>query len=209
MAEFSIAVVYLLKNEAGFQAHPNDRGNYDYQGNLIGTNHGISAKVARDHGYLGRMEDLSEEIAATIYQASYWPGLDAIESQAVATKLLDIRAQFGVGTANRMAQQAANRFEGINLSEDGRLGPLSVEAINSIDQGSYLEELVDVIAARYRADVEAHPGDEVFLAGWMKRAAKLPELVFEKVQEIATDNPGTSVSLLIGLLLVGYFMGRK
>jgi lysozyme family protein len=58
MARFDDAVGFVFGNEGGLSMDPRDPGNYDNAGNLVGTNHGISAKVARSHGYMGPMAKL-------------------------------------------------------------------------------------------------------------------------------------------------------
>ena len=44
MANFNKAIDLILKNEGGYQAHPNDKGNYNSKGQLVGTKYGISGQ---------------------------------------------------------------------------------------------------------------------------------------------------------------------
>jgi lysozyme family protein len=191
MARFDDAIAFVLGNEGGFSDNPKDSGNYDDAGNLIGTMYGISGKVARAWGYMGPMEELPLSTAKAIYKAQYWaPSMDAIESTATAMKILDFRVNFGQGGGTILAQQAANQFEGVNIAEDGGLGPATVAAINSIDPAAYMDALVEIGADKYNAIAEADPEKAGFLPGWLKRVVQVP-----------LDNPGTSAGVL--LLLIG------
>ena len=209
MAVFSSAVPFVFRNEGGFQANPNDPCNYDANGVLIGTNWGISGRVAREMGYQGRMEDLTKDQALDIYAGQYWSGLDGVESQPVATKLLDARVQFGVGGGTQVAQAALNQFEGVSVSVDGRFGPATLEAINSVDPGEYLQALCDAMAQRYRENVAREPAKAVFLEGWLSRAAKIPGGLLESAVDTITENPGSSSMILLALVGAGLLLARR
>lgn len=197
MASFESAIPFILANEGGFQADPRDSGNYDADGNLIGTNYGISAKVAREYGYEGPMEDLSLDTAKAIYRDLYWTGLDQVHSDAVATKLLDFFVNFGRGGGTMIAQRAANEFEGINLAVDGGFGVLTTVAINSIDPGLYMDALIGQASSRYQEIAAADPEKESSLPGWLARVVRIP-----------SENPGASAGVLLVLLGGAAFMLR-
>ena len=65
----------ILKHEGGFQMMPEDAGNYNSEGDLVGTNFGISAPVYEK--YIGKvpsvsdMENITEEEARDIYKKDY------------------------------------------------------------------------------------------------------------------------------------------
>jgi len=198
MATFAAAIPFVLENEGGFQKNPKDSGNYDEAGNLLGTNFGITAKVARANGWTGAMEDLPLSYAVGIYQREYWtPLMDQIQSSAVAAKILDFRVNFGQGGGTILAQRAANQFEGIDIAVDGGLGPQTIQAINSIDPDQYLQALVEEASNQYRAIAEAEPEKETFLPSWLVRVVKIP-----------ANNPGTSAGVLL-LLLGGAFLALR
>ena len=178
MASFETAIPFILANEGGFQANPADSGNYDSGGNLIGTNYGISGQVAREYGYDGPMEQLPLETAKAIYYDLYWTGLDAIQSDAIATKILDYFVNFGRGGGTKIVQRAANEFEGINLAVDGGFGPV------------LMNSLIAQATEQYKAIAASDPEKAGFLPGWMARVIRIP-----------AENPGASASVL--LLLAG------
>ena len=59
MAEFTPALLKTLSHEGGLSMNRHDPGNW-YNGQLIGTNYGISGAVARAFGYQGPMADLPQ-----------------------------------------------------------------------------------------------------------------------------------------------------
>lgn len=169
MAVLGPALEFVLPHEGGYSNNPADKGG--------ATNFGITEATARRHGYQGDMRDLPQETAESIYAAEYWPGLEAVDNQAVASKIFDLRVNFGVAGGNRVAQQAANQLVDPPTAEDGRWGPDTVATINSADPADMLDELATAAAARYQAIVERDPSQETFLRGWMKRALDLPSYV--------------------------------
>lgn len=191
MAEFQPALLFVLPHEGGYANNPNDKGGP--------TKYGITQQTAREHGYTGDMRDLPVDVAAEIYGASYWPGLEEVSNQAIASKILDMRVNFGVTGGNRLAQQAANRLVDPPTATDGRWGPDTVETINAADPKALLDELANVSAEHYQAIADRDPSQEVFIRGWMKRALDIPNLVMGGI--------GLTVLLLIGGAL--WVMGRR
>jgi len=193
MAAFDIAQEFTGINEGGFQKIASDPGNY-YNGQLLGTNHGISAPVARENGWTGAMEDLPVWFADEIFKRIYWAGLDLVQNQAIATKIYDMRVQFGPAGGIKLAQTAL-RSLGWQITVDGGLGPLTTEAINRSDAQNLMVTLCAEMERAYRADVRAHPEKMEWLAGWITRARKIP--------------PGTIVAVLalsygiLGALVIG------
>jgi lysozyme family protein len=172
MASFDQALSYTGINEGGFQKNPNDPGNW-YNGELLGTRWGISAPIARAHGYLGRMEDLPKSFADSIYRSTYWPGLEPLTNQAIATKIFDMRVNFGVDGGSRLAQTALNNL-GVWVDRDGMIGPATRAAIESLRPAELMAELCRQQEQAYRADAAQHPEKQTFLAGWIDRARKIP-----------------------------------
>jgi lysozyme family protein len=205
MAQFDNAIDYVLSNEGGFQKNPKDTGNYDENNVLQGTNYGITVKVAHNAGYYGPMETMPLSVAMGIYRSLYWPGLEGLESQEVATKILDLRVNFGISGGTRLAQQAANEFEGVDISEDGRYGPQTQSAINFVTQTygtqAMLQALVDESMQRYQDIVAQDPDKETFLQAWLRRAAMIPDFI--------TQNPGTSSGILLAVLAMTLLLARK
>lgn len=195
MADFSPALAYILPNEGGYSNRAADRGGP--------TNFGITQNTLSswnvDHaGYPSDVKDLTVAQAGDIYEANYWPGLEQITSQAVASKMLDIFVNFGPSGGTIIAQQAANTLVDPPTAVDGRLGPDTVASINAADETAMLQALVDAVTAHYHADVAAHPTDAANLAGWLARAQRIPALTL-----------GTAGLVLLLLVGAGIWLMRQ
>ena len=198
MANFEDALAYVGVNEGGFQKSPNDPGNW-YNGELLGTKWGISAPVAREHGYLGEMSQLPKSFANAIYRSTYWPGLEAITNQAVATKIMDMRVQFGVSGGSKLAQRAANSVGG-SLAVDGAIGPASIAAFNTINASALMMALCDAMENAYLADLAAHPAKAENRDGWLARAARVPSGVYLAAAGVSLL--GLAIVIVAGYMLV-------
>jgi lysozyme family protein len=185
VATFGPALEFVLPHEGGYSNNPSDKGG--------ATNYGITEATARRNGYTGDMRDLPLETAGAIYEAEYWPGLDEVINQAVASKIFDFRVNFGVAGGNRLAQIAANTLVDPPTAVDGRWGPDTVATINAADPSAMLNALADTAVAKYQAIVENDPSQETFIRGWMKRALDLPALT--------VAGGGLMILLLIGGLI--------
>ena len=60
---FNEAFERLLEHEGGYSNHAADKGGK--------TMYGITEAVARAHGYVGNMRELSADFAKKIYKSSY------------------------------------------------------------------------------------------------------------------------------------------
>jgi lysozyme family protein len=185
MADFSTALPYVLANEGGYANVPGDKGGE--------TMYGITVATARKYGYTGAMKDLPVSLAGSIYRDWYWDPLylDSVASQAVATKLLDMSANFGPGGAAKIGQEAVNTIIDPPVDVDGAFGSDTLDAINSADEKDYLTALANACADHYQAIVDSNPSQSKFLNGWMARAAKVPGIIAGGI--------GAGVILMIGL----------
>lgn len=174
MSAFDTAWAKTGALEDGYVNDPNDAGGE--------TNHGITAAVARAHGYAGAMKDLPIATATAIAKAQYWDvmSLDdvAASSEAVAGELFDTGFMSGTSVAALFFQKALNLFNRVGqdyaeVAEDGHAGKLTayafaqfkakrgaaadtvmLRALNS-EQGAFLMDI-----GRKRA------ADEDFEFGW-------------------------------------------
>jgi lysozyme family protein len=179
---FNQYVPLLLQVEGGYTNNPNDNGNWTggkrNVGNLVGTNFGISAPVYGE--WIGRtptvadMKAITKPIALQIYKKNYWDAMraDSINSQSVANILVDHGINAGVSRAGRMMQEVLNKKFGKNLKVDGNIGPISIQAINSVNSQALFNEYKTAREAYYIS-----LNDPTFGAGWLNRLSKF---VYEK-----------------------------
>ena len=88
----------VLGKEGGYVNHPDDKGGP--------TKWGITEKVARAHGYLGDMRNLTRGQALEILEADYWygPRFDQVAnlSPDIAAELCDTGVNMGPSEASKM-----------------------------------------------------------------------------------------------------------
>jgi type VI secretion system secreted protein VgrG len=166
MADFFRALPFLLRHEGGWSDNPADPGG--------ATNFGITLAEAQRHGIpdATALLHITPDQVAAIYKADYWR-FDGLTGQAVATKLLDMAANMGLGTAVKLAQGALNGI-GAGLQEDGHYGPATEASLNAVDPSRVVGLLCQASADHYRDIVSLRPASGVFLRGWLNRAAEVP-----------------------------------
>ena len=120
--------------EGGYSNNPADPGGE--------TNHGVTAAVARSHGYDGPMRELPKETVQQIYISSYveGPGFHRIVaiSPAVGEKLVDAGVNAGTGRSARWFQQALNHLSrgGADfplVAVDGQIGAQTLAAYRALE----------------------------------------------------------------------------
>lgn len=152
MANFGIAIETVLKNEGGYVFNPNDAGGE--------TKFGISKRSYPNVD----IKNLTVEGACAIYQKDFWL-FGGIDSQAVATKLLDsyvLERHEAIKIAQRIAE----------VPDDGVYGSQTENAINRVDPNNFLIGMRMGLAIYHHACVAADPNDAEFLAGWLRRDAQ-------------------------------------
>lgn len=125
----------VLDVEGGYVNDTNDAGG--------ATNHGVTERVARQHGYAGAMRDLPREFAIQVYEHDYiyGPHFDLIlaVSPALGHKVIDAGINVGPATAARWFQQAVNILsrggrDYSTVSVDGIVGPSTMRAYASLER---------------------------------------------------------------------------
>ena len=182
MAELQKALPTLLLHEGGSVNHPDDPGGF--------TSYGISLRFLRQtadldgdswpDGDINRDGDinatdirlLTKQDAEKFYQLYFWDPnkYERIESQDIATKLLDFAVNMGGRWANRIAQRAVRATIGIRLKEDGIMGNKTLHAINMTNPDKLLVSLRSEAAGYYRLIAAMNPKLQSFLRGWLNRA---------------------------------------
>lgn len=171
-----LAAIYA--NEGGYVNHPDDPGGP--------TNHGVTQKVARKHGYQGDMRQFQKHCserhaicADLIYTRDYIekPGFLPMVSvePAVADELVDTGVNMGPAWPSRWFQQSLNEL-GAKLKVDGIVGPRTILAYKEAQTryGKFpacvamLDKLDGKQKARYDHLVKVNPRNRVFYRGWIR-----------------------------------------
>jgi len=168
----------VVSVEGGYVNHPKDPGGE--------TNHGITAKVARQAGYTGSMQDLSKQTALDIYRKKYVEQphfLPFIDIQPlVGYKLVD--AGINVGPA-RVAQWLQHSLNALSrggkdwplIAVDGAAGQKTLEAYKALEakrgKAKACELVIKSIEA-YQAQHYINLKMHDFTVGWLdKRVGNL------------------------------------
>lgn len=147
--------------EGGYVNDPADRGGE--------TKYGI---CKRDHQDLD-IKNLTLEQAKAIYYTEFWAPLklDDILDPQIAEEMFDTAVNCGVKPSIRITQRAL-RFLGEPITQDGILGPATLEKVNKWSQKdptSLYKAMNGYQFMKYAGIVEADESQGRFARGWLKR----------------------------------------
>lgn len=203
MAQFEKAYQRTARYEGAYQKMPEDSGNYNSLGMLVGTNWGINAKVYE--AYIGRppgegeMRNMKKAVAKDIYKKGYWNKMqgDQINSQALAEILYDGMVNHGYWGI-KMLQRI------LGLTEDGIVGPNTLNKINTTDPADLYLKYKAARTAFYHWLAENRTGQQRFLNGWLNRINQFKDYSLQTIKE----HPGSSAAV-IGLVLMTILFFKK
>ena len=166
-ANFFYSLELVLKHEGGFVDHPEDPGG--------ATNKGITHKTYSE--FLGRpLEDVDElknipdEHVQIIYKDGYWDKIKADELPGG----LDF-ATFDWAVNSGPSRAAKNLQSLVNATEDGIIGPRTLELIKQRDPIMLINELANRRDSYYRSLKTFG----TFGKGWLRRNKETLELALE------------------------------
>lgn len=155
MSSFDAAIGTVIENEGGYANDSRDPGGE--------TKYGISKRAYPNLEIKG----LTVAQAEQIYERDYWNTLYAqIQSQDIATRLLDHGVTSGTETAVKIIQRA------VGVDPDGIFGPATLRAINSKDPEKLLQDFRARRAVYYAEVAMERPAEAAFLLSWMRRAVQ-------------------------------------
>jgi len=162
MSDFNLAIPHVLQHEGGFVDHPNDPGG--------ATQFGISLRFLQQSTANITQTDirhLSVADAIKIYEREWWQRYHyaAIDSQQLATKVLDLAINMGSHQAHICLQRAVRATTGNYLTEDGVLGCQTLNSLNTANSDVLLAAFKSEAAGFYR-----NLRQPQFEKGWLMRA---------------------------------------
>lgn len=199
MATFQKSQTIVGINEGGYQCDPRDTGNY-YQGNLIGTNWGISAPTLA--GYLGRiptkeeMVKLSKQTAEHILEVNYWDknNFDLISNQSLATMLYDGVVNHGTNGMRFLVEKALRSLN-YQMSYYEVFTLKGIKVLNSINSKQLFYAVKNARKDKYLSSSQKH-----YIKGWLKR---LERIKYYSDTSISGIWPYTAMSVVgLGIILL-------
>ena len=148
------------------------------------TNFGITERVARAHGYEGKMKYLTVDMAVEIYNKRYWNRLCLDEigslSEIIARELMDTGVNQGTKRAALYLQRSLNVLNDRgrlyrDIMADGDIGPTTIRTLNaylrhrSTEGEQVLFKMLNCLQGAFYVNLsERRIKDEKFIYGWFK-----------------------------------------
>lgn len=193
------AVTKVLEHEGGFVNHPNDRGGATNWGITIGT---YSSWLGRQ-ATIDEVRNMPKETALAIYKKNYWDKVwgDQIKYYSVASTLFDQAVNRGPASAIKQAQKI------VGVTQDGGMGPKTLEAINKMPDSQFLPQYLSASASFYNNLVARDPSQGVFLNGWLARIQSLQAYAYSYLGT-TQGKVVASVGLIAVLGVTGYVLWK-
>lgn len=168
-ADFLPAFERMIRNEGGYVLHnvDGDKGGQTYAGIARNRWPNWAGWAVIDAG-----GEPQADLVRGFYRAHFWTAmrLDEIKDASVAQMLFDFGVNAGTGTAVKLAQIV------VGTTPDGRMGPKTLAALNSIDPAVFVPTYSLAKIARYRDIVKRDRTQIKFLVGWLNRALSEAEV---------------------------------
>jgi lysozyme family protein/peptidoglycan hydrolase-like protein with peptidoglycan-binding domain len=201
LGDFEKVHALIEKWEGGYTNHPRDPGGP--------TNMGITLKeLSAWRGTAVTADDvrnLTRDEALKIFRANYWTPVHGDEIPLPAAQVVYNTAVLsGTTRAIRFLQQAVNRQQN-ELSVDGRIGSLTIDACLAADQKMLVEDYCSI----YESYLRGLSIFDTFGRGWLNRLAEIrqtalewaeaPQVDLEDIpQEFPTSIPAPATELRFG-----------
>jgi len=135
------------------------------------------------------VRDLTVPIAKQVYFDLYWTvaGCDKIENKFIAAELFESCVNCGPGRAIIFAQEAVNAVlahDGLRISEDGQIGPVTIGALNKAVRDGHFRSLVcymNVVQGGFYLSLVRQDSAKFgkYVNGWYKRVCLMPDVMKE------------------------------
>jgi lysozyme family protein len=219
MPDYRDAITKVLKHEGGYVNNPKDRGKR--------TNYGVTQSVYEN--FIGRklkgsdtdapkgqpmeeaetvMRNMPIGNAIAVYKQLYWDkiGGDKIKKYSIAAAIFDQAINRGNAAAVRQAQKVLKNVFKYPIAEDGVIGPLTITALNTVDEARFINSYLQESILAYNKIVQNNPSQSVFLSGWLKRVESLRSYANENLGKINATTVGIGVGVILALGIGSYFL---
>ena len=178
MADFKLFWPILLRQEGYYANDKDDKGGETWEGiarNMYPAWSGWAIVDAHrpPGGFIGEMqanailkplEDLQVKVLV-FYKSIQWDTIDGdqIQNQSIANFMADWGVNAGMSTPVKHAQKV------LSLDVDGKMGPHTLAAINSVDGPLFFSKMQAEREQFYMDVVTRNPQDKKFLNEWLQR----------------------------------------
>lgn len=157
----------LAKLEGGYVNHPLDKGGPTNMGVILTTFQAF-------YGKNKTADDLKNITTAQynhILKVGYWDKCkaDFINNQSIANIFVDMAYNSGSATAIKKMQSVLVSVMHKSIAVDGKMGPNTLNAINSSDQKALFDAFKTARQQFYDKTVANNPSQKVFYKGWCNR----------------------------------------
>ena len=167
MADYEKAIRIVLKHEGGYTEDHAGATNFGVTLRSLDIDIDLDGDIDADDI---RAMDIDDAIA--FYKRRWWDqyGYQRISDDDVATKVFDLAINMGARQAAKLVQRALRACGKKDIKDDGVLGPISYQAIESIPSDRLVACIRSEAAGFYRRLVVNKPKYKKFLEGWLNRA---------------------------------------
>lgn len=179
MTRAETCIPRILAHEGGFVDNPNDNGGPTNRGITIAT----FRRYIKPGGTVADLKRLTEAQAVVVYKRQYW---DKVSADLLPRGVDYAIADFAV---NSGPSRAAKYLQGIlGVTQDGRIGPQTIEAARATDPAQLAADLCDArLAFLKRLSDWEHFGN-----GWTRRVEQV------RRDAIADAQPASKSAEIVG-----------
>ena len=183
---FETAYRHMLEFEGGWVHNPVDVGGETYAGvsrrnwpdwpgwNLIDEHKRLLGEKFTVKDLNGRLENdaLLQSLIREFYRHNFWDpvGDEMLPFPQLVRKMFDTAVNMGPTMARKLLQRALNSL-GAKLVVDGMVGPKTRLALGPRDEQTVITKYCQMQKEQYEQIVANAPSQNIFLQGWLRRAA--------------------------------------
>jgi len=165
-SNFEECMARLLHHEGGYVDHPDDPGG---ETNL-GVTRAVYEQYAGRQVMDGEMEGLTHDDVYPIYKENYW---DRVRGDDLPSGVDWAVFDWGVNSGTSRAAKALQRI--IGVEQDGGIGPMTLQAVASIEPADIIDQMHYMREGFYRSLSTF----DTFGRGWLRRNDETKEQALE------------------------------
>lgn len=181
MADFKIAYQETMKVEGGYANNPKDRGGETWKGiarnfhpNWPGWSIVDSFKNMSRTNFEKALEGSQtlQRLVLEFFKQEFWNTmkLDEFTDQSIANEMFDTGVNMAPHYAVEFLQKAVNATSDVILTIDGKMGPVTVGAINVHKKPKQVLKLLNCQQGTRYMDISMYnPTQKTFMASWLSR----------------------------------------